>query len=210
MQSTDLAIDTDRSCSLWRGDPAYHQEQAALVLIEQGTNFYPWCWITTTCDNLCLNAEHIELHYPQRLSYPRRICIYCGRRCDTRDHLVPRGISGDSHRKSVLTVPACGECNSLIGAEALFSITERREYAHHQLRRKHAKVLRRVEYSRDELAEFGPGLRPTVIEGLIEKHQLGRRLRWPLDPAYDLRALQKSGIEDPYLFGLLKHEELAA
>lgn len=210
MQSTDLDIYTDDACSIWQGNPVHYQEQAALVLLEHGVQFYPWSWVTTTCDEHCLTRAHLELNVPRRLRYPRGVCVYCGQRGSTRDHLIPRGISGQSQRKSVLTVPACGECNSLIGAATLFSITERREFAQAKLRKKRAKVLRRVEYTRAELAEFGPGLRPAIIDGLIEKHHLARRLHWPLDPSFDLRALQRSGIEDPYAFGLLKHEEVAA
>ena len=211
MQSTYASSpDPYAPCSIWRGKPDVYQEQAGLALLEAGRKFFPWCWVVPTCGNFCLSVAHLTIEYPQRLSYPRHVCVYCGLRAFTRDHLLPRGWTGDTVRNSVLTVPACGECNSLIGSVALYSITERREFAHTQLRRKHAKVLRRVEYSRDDLREFGPGLRPGIIDGLVEKHRLGRRLRWPIDAAYDLRALQRSGIEDPYAFGILKHSEMAA
>lgn len=200
----------DDECSIWQGKESDYQEQAGLVLVESGSRFFAWCWVTSHCGNPCLNVDHLAVNYPQRLSYPHRVCVYCGQIAGTRDHLVPRSISGETWRRSVLTVPACGECNSLIGAVALYSITERREYAHNRLRVKRAKILLTIEYTREELDEFGPGLRPAIVAAMVEKRKVLDRLRWPTDPAYDLRALQKSGIEDPYIFGLLKHEEIVA
>lgn len=195
-------------CSLWAGHPELYQEQAALAAIESGLRFWPWCWIYTNCGNdLCIAGEHLVIYSPAKLKYPNGICVYCGGIAGTRDHLIPRPMSGETARRNVLTVPSCGECNSLIGSRPIFSITERREYAHAALRKKHAKVLRRIDYSSADIKEFGPGLRPSIVAGIEEKRRLERRLLWPADAAFDARALEKSGIEDPYVLGLLKHVE---
>jgi hypothetical protein len=113
----------------------------------------------------------------------------------TKDHLLPRNWSGEGLRRYVVTVPACGECNSLIGATLLPTITARREYAQKRLRVKHAKILRRADYSESELEEFGWTLRTSVIAGMAEKGQLLERLAWPADVAYDFRAMDKSDLD---------------
>lgn len=154
-------------------------------------------WLTWTCDtDWCVTPAHLETNLPTKLHYPYGVCIYCGLPGWTKDHLLPRSWTGDSARKSVVTVPACGECNSLIGDSFAATIRDRRDIAQSRLCKKHRRVLSRYEYSEDELSDFGHLLRSSIVSGLEEKRQLESRLAWPHDPFYDARALETSDI--PY------------
>lgn len=203
-----LYPDEAPGCSIWRGNPDHYQEQAALAAVESGLSVMAWYWVETDCGNsLCLEAKHMILRRPQKLLYPPGMCIYCGEPSDTRDHLLPITVTGKAQRKHVLTVPACRQCNSLIGDAFAWSITERRAIAQNSLRRKNAVLLQSVDYSQEELEEFGSGLRPYLRRRQDEKRRLLRRLDFPSDETFDLRHLGHSGIEDPYAFGLLKAGE---
>lgn len=172
--------------------------------MENGEKLWPWSWVEIECDEaMCLEFEHMTVRHPTRLRYPNGVCIYCGRGAGTRDHLVPRGISGETHRASVLTVPACAECNSTIGSAAVYSITGRRRIAHQGIRRRNRKKLRYQKLTEAELAEYGPGLRPALAMAGAEREQVEAMLAWPVDPEFDSRYLERSGIQDPYLLGLL-------
>jgi len=192
-------------CLTWRGKPEHYQEQAAIAAVESGLSIMPWCWIETDCgDALCMEPGHMIIRRPQRLEYPYGLCIYCGEPGWTKDHLLPVGITGVALRKHVLTVPACGECNSLIGDTYATSITERRSIAKNGLRKKHWRKISSHEYSEEEIAEFGPGLRPTIIRAKQDRAAILVRLAFPDDSTYDLRYLGKSGIDDPYALGLIR------
>jgi len=182
--------ETQDECWKWRGTPEHYQEQAAIAAIEAGVTIMPWCWIEAGCGTeLCMEPRHLLVHAPERLEYPNRICIYCGRGGFTRDHLMPVRVTGDAARKHVLTVPACGECNSIISDKPVSSITGRRAIAKAGLRKKYKRILRAHEYSDEEIEEFGPGLRPTILRARAEKADVQERLDFAKDHAYDLRYL---------------------
>lgn len=195
----------ETECSTWQGNPAYYQEQALISLVEASYRIWPWSRVTTVCGNdLCLEPDHMELHNPEKLKYPVGVCIYCGDVAQSRDHIIPTSFTGVERRNSVLTVPACIQCNSAIGDTPVYAIDMRRAVAQGFLKRKYARVLKRPDYTPEEVAEFEGALRRAVILGLEEKRHVLERLAWPDDSQYDLRYLQKSGIENPYVNGLLR------
>ena len=196
--------DYSTTCQRWAGNTRYYQREAAHALTMARREPNPWDWITPTCgDGLCIEPEHLIVQSPIRLNYPSGLCIYCGRRSASQDHLLPRNWTGDVRRRYVVTVPSCGTCNSLLGDTLTWSITERRAVAHARIRRKFAKVLRTKDFCRYELAEFGPTLLAHIEDAMAKKAEVLRMLAWPTDPAYDARALQHSGIEDPWAVGLI-------
>lgn len=202
MTSTNEPEET--TCWEWKGNPELHQEQAAVQAVEDGHHIMPWTTIETICETKhCLNTRHMLFHAPRKLHYPYGICIYCGRAGHTKDHLMPKSTSGSSLRKYVLTVPACGECNSLINDTVAFSITERRMVAHARMRKKHAKKLRAFDYSPEEIEEFGHTLKSVILSGQHDKRAILDRLAWPDDETYDPRYLDQSGIDDPHALGLV-------
>jgi hypothetical protein len=120
---------------------------------------------------------------------------------------MPKAISGIALRKYVLTVPSCGQCNSLISDTVAYSITERRRIAHAAIRKKYRKALNVYEYTDDEIKEFGHILQSVIIAGKHNKQLILDRLAWPNDETYDLRYLEQSGIGDPYALGLITSTE---
>lgn len=199
----DTTVMTE-SCTPWDGPPRRHQVRAQEVLVAAGRDLTHLAWVTPVCGTaICVNPDHLVTNQPLRLAYPHGVCIYCGRSAGTRDHLLPRRWTGDALRKYVATVPACGTCNSVLSDTLTWSITERRALAHHRLARKYRTVLLTLDKTDEELDEYGPTLRAHLIDGMAKKREVLRMLAWPEDPAYDRRALERSGIQDPYAVGLL-------
>lgn len=198
---------TDVVCRPYEGREDRYQDVALAHLIEAGVvrNPLPWTWISTVCPTrFCLKVPHLRAESPVRINYPPGVCIYCGMPGTTRDHLIPRAWTGDGgQRNYVATVPACPECNGFIGADCGFSVSERRAKAHKRIERRYRGVMRTADYDRHELAEFGLSLRSHIQRAMQEKATTIGRLAWPEDPNYDLRAFQKSGIDDPAALGVL-------
>lgn len=196
------------NCVVYKGDSAAYQQQAHQALYDvSGTALVPYAWIDPNCQTAqCLNPEHMDVHAPMHLEYPRGVCVYCGDPGWTRDHILPRPWTGDTIRRSVITIPACQQCNSMIGAALTWSISERRALAHSRIERKYRKILRLEDRTRAEKDEFGPAIRSSIDRGELLKRHVFSRLSWPHDPAYDLRAMELSGIEDPYAAGLLTRD----
>ena len=189
----------------WEGNPDVHDDHVWNEVMSSGRIVKPWDWFEVICDEpMCLLVEHIRVNTPTRLEYPPQVCTYCGIRSGTRDHLVTKVWSGLADRKWVLTVPACAECNGLIGADACTSIDGRRAIAKKKLRKRRKRQLNYQILTEDDLEEYGPGLRPLMREASNERLMIEYRLAWPTDPFYDLRYLEKSGIPDPVSTGLLE------
>lgn len=192
-------------CKPFDGKEKNYQDEAARVLAGENRMVGAISWIYATCSTvMCLYPDHLKVNEPVRLQYPSGICIYCGRHGFTKDHLYPRGWTGEGERRFTAVVPACGTCNSLISDTFTVSITERRELAHLRIRRKFAKVLRAVDHTPEELDEYGPSLRAYIVDSLEKKEEVLRMLNWPDDPSYDFRYLQKSGIDNGYDIRLIE------
>jgi hypothetical protein len=189
------------ACDRWNGHPALHQQEARRVL----GRVPAFTWVTTVCtEKLCVAREHLTVVQPQILGYQPGICIYCGLDATTMDHLVPEPWTGEAARRLVVTVPACRECNTMICDRLTWSITERRAYAHEQIRAKYGKWLKCRIYTPSEVREFGRNLRTVVQEGTRMRAVTEARLSWPEDPFYDLHAAQAAGIENPYIIGMIE------
>lgn len=195
-------------CLRHDGDLRSYQSAAALaVFTTLSRTIQPWHWVSTVCgEPVCLVVGHMRWQAPKRLLYPVGVCIYCGVPAWTKDHLLPVSSTGRALRKHVLTVPACGECNSIIGDRGNANIDVRRRLARDGIRRRYRRRLETKVWTQAELDELGPGLRPHVENAVGIKREVLFRLGWPEDPAYDLRAMELSGIENPYETGLLGSE----
>ena len=188
----------------WRGDPKHHKEQAAQSLIESGVFLYAWAWITIDCDNpMCIEPNHLRVNRPSNLEYPPGICVYCGALSSHRDHLLPKSFTGVAARIHFLTVPSCAECNMTLSDAFTWAIDERRLLAKKRIRARNKRKLRYQILTDSELAEYGPGLRPAMRRAGYERQEVEARLAWPKDRTFDLRALEKSGIDDPWALGIL-------
>lgn len=191
-------------CVLVEGSMSLYQRRArAAFSIHTDNDLSPWAWITTICGRQCINPLHMTVHTPVKIKYPAGVCIYRGFPAGTKDHLIPRGLSGESARKTIVAVvPACAECNSRIGAAPTFNVSRRRELAHSRIKRSKRSILSAPDWTDEDLKEFGHELRSHIVKRRDEKRATVSRLEWPDDPYYDIKAFQRSGIEDPVLLGL--------
>jgi hypothetical protein len=73
-------------------------------------------------------------------------------------------------------VPACAECNGILGAQVFDSMAERRAFVQGRLRVKHAKLLSMPLWTDWELEELEGSLRRHVKAALAARHRLILRL----------------------------------
>lgn len=116
------------------------------------------------------------------------ICTYCGVPADSEDHVVPRHLlarAGELEmdlsqvmRMQTWVVPACRECNSIIGGQLFATIKERRECAHKGIRKKYASYLRVPNWSEEDLEEMGPDAQREIIAAIKVRDWVKTRLRW--------------------------------
>ena len=190
----------------WLGRPRQYQSEAQHVYaMHYDRPVLPWSWIVTECgDPMCLVVECMTLFEPKQLAYPTGVCVYCGDPAGTKDHLLPKPLTGDALRGRVLVVPACGNCNSRINDFPSACITDRREKAHASIRRTSKDLLAVPDKNIGELRHLGPTLRSVALKNNRKRAWIRGRLAWPEDPYYDLRAFQQSGIDDPVALGLIR------
>lgn len=93
-------------------------------------------------------------------------CHYCGADADTKDHIIPivylRNGRPRNRRAIGDTVDCCRECNSLLGAKALFSIEERANELAECLTRRYKKELKAPIWTEEDLSDLGPTLRKQI------------------------------------------------
>ena len=198
--------DASTGCVLFaahRDAGLYQRAARAAFEIAGDVDLQPHAWITATCGNACLDPQHLIAHQPRAIAYPAGVCVYCGLPAGTKDHLVPRTWTGDTRRNSVAVVPACAECNTRIGSSGSASIDDRRKIAHDGIRKSKRETLDAPDWTPEALAELGPALRQHVMAKQRAKQATLARLAWPEDPFYDMRAWQKSGIDDPASLGVI-------
>lgn len=203
--------ETPHACRPFDGPENRYRERAAhAVWLEREIDQPLLAWPTPTCGTpRCLNPDHLDWQSPSHIGYPQGVCVYCGMSANTKDHLLPRTWTGDAARHHVITVPACLECNVLIADRYIPAVNERRRIAQDQLRKRNKRLLQMPDWTSEDIDQFGKTLRSTIERGLHDKKLIEARLAWPEDPHYDLRAMQQSGIENPYAVGLLFEESAA-
>ncbi|AIY16155.3 hypothetical protein GUY44_12035 [Pimelobacter simplex] len=195
----------------WKGRPRDFQREALrLFALERERTLLPWSYVTLACGiEMCLRVECMTVHAPKRIDYPEFVCIYCGLPGDGKDHLLPKPNTGEALRKYVLVVPSCGECNGFINDFPDPHVGRRRILAQQKIAKKNRHLLERKEKSEAELNELGHELRSVAIKNNNKARGVRLRLAWPDDHAYDLRAFQHSGIENPAGLGLCDEVALA-
>lgn len=94
--------------------------------------------------------------------FDKHSCTYCGELANTRDHIIPRTYSGDETFSHDVCVPACKECNCLLGPRAYFTIAERAHYIYNTLQKRYKKVLSSPYWKEKDIKELGNTLRSYV------------------------------------------------
>lgn len=111
-------------------------------------------------------------------------CYYCGLPADTVDHALPQSIAGfaASFDRSALppniTVPACVECNSAIGARLFRTLTERKAWLKKWLRRRYRQYLDAPAWTTGELRELDGRMRQHIEAMQDASITAWRRVRW--------------------------------
>lgn len=115
-------------------------------------------------------------------------CEYCGEPAQARDHVVPRAFRRalDGTRELMVllarmpdTVPACHECNGIIGADVFDSLDEKRTEIQRRLARRYRRLLCMPQWDDDELNELQGRVRETVVAAEHTRRVLAIRLSWP-------------------------------
>lgn len=109
-------------------------------------------------------------------------CHYCGAPAATKDHIIPISYNytkrSKYHRsKGGNTVNCCHECNSLLGAKALFSIEERAHEIAECLERRYKKELNAPVWTEKELEELGPTLQKQIKAKQFLRDEILERVR---------------------------------
>lgn len=192
----------------WHGNPRQYQIEAQrLWTIHNDRGLFPWAWITTDCElDQCLDPSCMTVHSPVKIKYRSHVCIYCGEGCDGVDHLLPEPWTGKAARHLVAVVPACANCNARINDFPSPNVSARRKRAQLSLERNNKMLLLRPERTAEDMKGLGHAMRSVVKKNNIKAARVKARLGWPLDPYYDRRAFQKSGIGDPISLGLCDEE----
>ena len=109
---------------------------------------------------------------------------------DAVDHVIPqiilRSINsvGDIKlrqefiKQRTLEVPACTECNSLLGASYQETLAKRKKVLKQRLKKRHKKILKIPDWNEKDIEELGDSLRQFVRQGQLEKILIQDRLRW--------------------------------
>lgn len=113
-------------------------------------------------------------------------CVYCGVPATVRDHFYPRaavsswhGIMVSRHvRRLCFTVPACWECNALLGSRVALTFEGRREYLRQRLRRKYAARLKAPRWTKAEQAKLRGMLKTHVAARQMERDLILARLSY--------------------------------
>lgn len=111
-------------------------------------------------------------------------CTYCGQVSDTMDHIPPihmveqASLAGSDQEGPFIKVPACHECNSIIGSKRLLTIKARRNHVKDKLRAKYKHFLRIPNWDEDELAEVSPEFAKEIRASVKFGNHVRARLAW--------------------------------
>lgn len=111
-------------------------------------------------------------------------CTYCGSwDGDTADHLVPctntavarpRGKSFKASHGE--TVPACRECNGLLGTVQLFTVQQRAAFLLGAYQPRYKKLLKTPDWDADDLEDMGPSMKSLILQSHVAKAEVQRKL----------------------------------
>jgi len=112
-------------------------------------------------------------------------CFYCGDIATSEDHAYPlvalRQIYGLTDLPStclLVIVPACHECNAILGDRVFASIYARKRYIKTRLRKRYKRLLAIPAWHPQELQALNPAFRAYVQLGLDQQERLHKRLEW--------------------------------
>lgn len=118
-------------------------------------------------------------------------CTYCNDLADTMDHVIPisrQRTCKRTHTKEKLrktSVPACRECNCLLGNKEYLTISSRSKYLHDRYLKRYSKLLAMPDWDLDDLDELEHALRTMIEFDIVNKSEVNARIAWCLNRFYD-------------------------
>ena len=104
-------------------------------------------------------------------------CTYCGDLATQRDHIIPVSYShGFRVFSGTAYVPACAECNGLLGNQVFSGVVGKAAFLAPAIRMRHAKVLSLPDWSVEEVAVLSEALRGSLRERLALRERIRGRL----------------------------------
>lgn len=110
-------------------------------------------------------------------------CAYCGVPATSTDHVPPRSARqrivdlGLCNQFKFQEVPCCAECNSVLGARALWTVTQRKRFIKAYLKRKYRKYINMPSWDGEPDTVKGR-LRSYVVASQITRDVVRSRLSW--------------------------------
>jgi hypothetical protein len=133
------------------------------------------------CSDRCRFADWAEY----RTTLPEaKPCRYCGLACDTIDHIPPQSVRprlvelGIANRYPFIEVWCCRECNTLLGARALWTVETRKKFIKQALRKRYHRYLNAPEWTDREISHLSGTLQRYVLNREIIKAMVEKRLTW--------------------------------
>lgn len=110
-------------------------------------------------------------------------CTYCGMPSDTMDHVpalstVSMIRATEIETGRMIKVPACRECNSLLGTTTAHSIVERRAIVREKLTARYRKYLNMPKWDEDDFEDVSPEMAKFIRASSVIAEQVKARTRW--------------------------------
>lgn len=104
-------------------------------------------------------------------------CTYCGAADgNNRDHVVPAAYAQNAKHFHTETVPACHECNTLLGSRLFVTIPTRAAYLLGAYERRYKKLLSTPAWTDEELNDLGPSLRDSIVAAEAQRKTVAIRI----------------------------------
>lgn len=101
-------------------------------------------------------------------------CVYCGRFADTNDHVPAKCYAVQIGTRAI--VKACSECNSLLGAQPLHTVEERRKWLKAKYEKRYASILSTPDWTEEEIKTLGRHTADMIRMSLATRDRLRRML----------------------------------
>lgn len=111
-------------------------------------------------------------------------CYYCGRPATDAEHVVSQALASmldrdDMPDLGVDIVPACHQCNGMLGARFYETLAKRKEAGKEYLRRKYQRLVEMPQWTDQEIADLADGrLRQYVLESIVAQEEVRKMLAW--------------------------------
>lgn len=140
--------------------------------------------------------NHAERRLRQRLvgymfvKHPATVnlteCVYCGEVPIEWDHFLPLKFVhmlavvepelAHPYRRWMFLVPACKECNVLVGTEVFTSFDVKKTFIKEKIESRYRKILELPDWTEQELIDAGEGLASAVRASTRQRDEIRNRL----------------------------------